>query len=566
MRRLTQVVLLAGFAAAGAVAVLPRGAGSAVSAGAPSASIADDRGPPAETVRYDRDVRPILSDKCFLCHGPDPSTRTADLRLDLPDEATKPRDGAAAIVPGDPGRSLLWQRVNAADPDELMPPADSGKHALSADQKDTLRRWIEAGAAYEPHWSFLPPTRPAVPAVGEARWAKNPIDAFVFHRLERAGLAPAPEADPATLLRRLFLDLTGLPPTPEELDAFLADASADAYERWVDKLLTEEPYVTRYAERMTAPWLDQARYADTSGIHTDAGRSIWPWRDWVLSAYRANMPFDRFVVEQLAGDLLPDATLAQRVATGFNRNHVTSDENGAIPEELLVEYGVDRVATTGSVFLGLTLGCARCHDHKFDPVTQADFFGLFAYFNNVDEPGLYVQQPDPKRAFEPMMAVPTSEQAAEQAALEGQVAAAQAAREKVLPAEAAERERFLAETLAAAGVRWTTPAVTAAAAAPEGATLTIQADGSVLAAGQNPAQDEHTLTLATTETDLRLLMIEALADPSMVAGRVGRSDNGNAVLTGVRCEAVSVADPAQKREVAFTWARPAATATGAPSA
>ncbi|MCC6791274.1 MAG: DUF1549 domain-containing protein, partial [Thermomicrobiales bacterium] len=310
----------------------------------------------APTVRYGRDIRPLLSDRCFRCHGPDAKTRAADLRLDLRELATAARKHGAAIVPGKPEESELWKRVTAASVDDRMPPASSNKKYLSPEELELVRRWIADGAPYEPHWSFVPPARPAVPEVRDPATARNPIDRFIVAELDRQGIAPSPEAPRETLIRRLFLDVTGLPPTPEETDAFLADPRPDAYEQWVDKLLTTEPYKSRYAERMAVPWLDASRYADTCGIHMDAGRQMWLWRDWVLNAFRDNVPFDRFVTEQMAGDLLPDATMQQRIASGFNRNHVTTDEGGAIPEEYLVEYAVDRASTTGSVFLGLTVG------------------------------------------------------------------------------------------------------------------------------------------------------------------------------------------------------------------
>ena len=508
-----------------------------------------------EQVRYGRDIRPILSDRCFVCHGPDAPQRQANLRLDLPEGAFTPRDGVAAIVPGKPEASALWLRVSSADPDQVMPPPDSQKHALSAAEKELIRRWIADGAEYEPHWAFEHPVRPPVPDLGSAagEWARTPIDHFILARLQSAGLAPSGEEDRSLLLRRLFQDLTGLPPTIEELDAFLADARPDAYERWVDRLLTEEPYRSRYAERMATPWLDQARYADTIGIHTDAGRTMWPWRDWVLQAYRQNMPFDQFIVEQLAGDLLPDPTLAQKIATGFHRNHVHTDEGGAIDEEYLVEYAADRVATTGSVFFGLTLGCARCHDHKFDPVSQEDYFSLFAFFNNNNEPGLYSQLPDPKRAFEPFLAVPTPEQTAEQQKLEQAVATARSDRDAVPPEETEQTATFLEETLARAEVRWTMPEVLSVEST-GGATLAKQEDGSILASGENPDKDEHRIVLRTSEAGLRLLMVEALRHPSFPEGRVGRSPNGNAVLNGITCEAVSVQDPTQRKPVTFGWA------------
>ncbi|HZW10491.1 MAG TPA: PSD1 and planctomycete cytochrome C domain-containing protein [Phycisphaerales bacterium] len=509
-------------------------------------------------VRYGRDVRPVLANSCFVCHGPDRQTREADLRLDSFAEATAPREGGRpAIVPGDPEASELWRRVTSDDPDYRMPPRESNKRALSEQELAAIRAWIEDGARYEEHWAFVAPQRPAIPATSDASWGRNEIDRFILARLEREGLAPSPEADPETLLRRAFLDLTGLPPTPREVEEFLADERPDRFERWVDRLLGEEPYVTRYAERMTGRWLDQARYADTCGIHMDNGRSIWPWRDWVIEAYRANMPFDRFVVEQLAGDLLPDATQSQRVASGFNRNHITTDEGGVIAEEYLVEYAVDRVSTTGSVFLGLTLGCARCHDHKFDPVSIEEFYSVYAFFNSIEEPGLYSQTADAKRAYEPFMEAPSARQAEAMDQLAAQLDAMLAERDAPNPAEDSQREAFLREVASSAGVAWMTPGSGLEVAGAEslgGATLSVQADGSVLATGENPDTDEQVIRLRTGGEGLRLIALEALPDPSMPYGRVGRAPNGNAVLGAIQAEAVSLADPRQRRPLRFMWA------------
>lgn len=506
-----------------------------------------------EPIRYDRDVRPILADRCFKCHGPDAAKREAELRLDSFEGATEDRGGYAAVVPGDPDSSELWLRVNHDSPLEAMPPLGSNKRALSADEKALLRRWIEEGARYEPHWSFAPPQRPPLPAVQDEAWCRNPVDRFILAELEARGVGPSPDADPETRIRRVFLDLTGLPPTPEELDAFLGDARPDAYERWVHKLLTEEPYVSRYAERMAVPWLDAARYADTSGIHMDAGRQMWLWRDWVLAAYRDGMPFDRFLTEQIAGDLLPEATEAQKIASGFNRNHVTTDEGGAISEEYLVEYAVDRASTTGAVFLGLTLGCARCHEHKFDPVSQEEFYRFYAFFNSIEEPGLYSQLPDPNRAFEPFLVVPTAEQKMELARLRRELEAANADVARTSPEEDAQMTAFFQELPQRAGVHWEKTELVAAESS-GGATLAVQADASVLASGANPERDDHVLTLRTDARNLRLLLLEALADPSLPEGRVGRAPNGNAVLTGVEAEAVSVRDPSQAEPVRLCWA------------
>ncbi len=515
-------------------------------------------------VRYGRDIRPLLSDRCFQCHGPDPATREAGLRLDVREDAVAPRKGSAsAVVPGDSAASELLRRITSSDDSERMPPANSHKRVMSADDVELIRAWIDDGAKYEPHWAFVPPVRTDVPKISapSEAWARNDIDRFIAARLERDGLRPSPEADPATLARRVFLDVTGLPPTPEETQAFEAAARSEsqdgeAYELLVDRLLTQEPYRTRHAERMTATWLDQARYADTCGIHMDAGRQMWLWRDWVINAYRSNMPFDQFIIEQLAGDLLPDATIEQKIATGFNRNHVTTDEGGAIDEEYLVEYAVDRTNTTGAVLLGLTVGCARCHDHKFDPITAEDFFSLYAFFNSIQEPGLYSQLPDPNRAFEPFIAVPTKEQTARLASIQHEIDTLRQGLEARTPEEESQRAGFFSQLWARAGVSWADAGVIAADSK-NGATLSVESDGSVRASGENPATDEHRITLRTGGTNLRVLAIEALLDPggdAGAAGSVGRAGNGNAVLTSVSVEAVSVADPTKREPVNFIWA------------
>jgi hypothetical protein len=505
-------------------------------------------------VRYARDVRPILSDRCFACHGPDEPARQAGLRLDESASATAPRKGGAAIVPGDHAASQLVKRIRATDPSDVMPPPESHKHALTDAECRVIERWIDEGATYEPHWAFIAPVRPEVPTPADGAWARNDIDRFILASLERAGVRPSPEADLATLLRRVTLDLTGLPPTPEETAAFLADDSSDAYEKVVDRLLTQDPWRTRTAERLCAPWLDAARYADTCGIHQDNGRQMWLWRDWVLAAYRDNMPFDRFVTEQLAGDLIPGATTDQKIASGFNRNHVTTDEGGAIPEEYLVEYAVDRASTTASVLLGLTMGCARCHDHKYDPITAADFYGFFAFFNSIDEPGLYSQTQDPNRAYEPFISVPMPEQRERLGEIERAIAAIEAAQKHVTPEDAARRDDYLASAASTMGVTWLDARVERAASR-GGATFVAQADGSMLATGANPDTDTHEFTLVTPPNAVgpRLLMLEALEDPSHGAGRHGRGPNGNAVLTGIDVAWAPASNPADARPVKARW-------------
>jgi mono/diheme cytochrome c family protein len=338
-------------------------------------------------VGYRHDILPILSDRCFKCHGPDSATRKAGLRLDQP-EATKAvlDSGATAIVPGKPGESAVVERIFSKDADEMMPPADSGK-VLSDPERALLRRWIEQGAKYEKHWAFVAPVRPGMPEVNKREFVQNPIDSFVIAKLEAEKLEAAPRASKERLIRRLYFDLIGLPPSLSEIDAFLADDSPRAYQKIVDRLF-ESPH---YGERMATDWLDGARYADSNGYQNDFARNMSPWRDWVIEAFNKHMRYDQFVIEQIAGDLLPNAELSQRIATGFNRNHRTVTEAGSIEDEWFVENVVDRVETTGTVMLGLTVGCARCHDHKFDPITQKEFYQLFAFFANVNEKGVYTE-------------------------------------------------------------------------------------------------------------------------------------------------------------------------------
>ncbi|MBI3875055.1 MAG: DUF1549 domain-containing protein [Verrucomicrobia bacterium] len=353
-----------------------------------SRSQAADR---AKPVDFNHEVRPILSANCFACHGPDEKQRKAKLRLDNAEDAFQVRKGRVAIKPGDPAHSEMWRRISTKDPDDLMPPPDSHKK-LKPEQIATLKRWIEQGASYKGHWAFEPPVRPAVPEVQNSKLkaqsqkfaVRNAIDNFIHAKLEAKGLTPSPEAPKETLIRRVTLDLTGLPPSPAEVDEFLADKSADAYERLVERLLRSP----RYGEHLARYWLDAARYGDTHGLHLDNERSMWPYRDWVVRAFNANLPFDQFTVWQLAGDLLPNATRDQQIASGFNRCNVTTSEGGAIAEEFTYRYAVDRTETMATVFMGLTAGCAVCHDHKFDPLTTKEFYSLYAFFNNAADPAM----------------------------------------------------------------------------------------------------------------------------------------------------------------------------------
>ena len=378
-----------------------------------------------QTVSFNRDIRPILSSKCFHCHGPSDKFRKAKLRLDLEESALSERGGIRAIVPGSLDESELWHRILSDDPEEMMPPPES-KKPMSKEEISLFKTWIAEGAKWEDHWSFSAIKQPALPEVSNPDWIRNPIDRFVLRNLDKRGLKPSPEADRRTLARRLFLDLTGLPPSPAEVKGFLDDKSPDALERLVDRLLSSDGY----AERMTLVWMDAARYGDTSVFHDDGPRTMWPWRDWVLNAYKNNMPFDQFTIEQLAGDLLPESTVDQKIASGFNRNHATTDEGGVIAEEFRVEYVVDRVKTTANVWMGLTMECAQCHSHMYDPISQEEYYSFYAFYNNNADPGMQTRRGNQA----PVVNVESSDQKKKKAELEkknGEISKKQDARRKV---------------------------------------------------------------------------------------------------------------------------------------
>jgi hypothetical protein len=381
----------------------------ALLAGTSTAAPPDAKTVESKHVDFTRDVHPILSDKCFACHGPDDKSRMAGLRLDTREGAFAERKNGPVIKAGDAAASRLFIRVSHEKPAMRMPPPASDR-VLTPAEIDTLRRWIDQGAKWATHWAYTAPERPEPPPTKNSKWARNPIDQFILSRLERESLHASPEAEKTTLLRRVTFDLTGLPPTIAEVDAFLADKSRDAYEKVVDRLLASP----RYGERMAMQWLDLARYADTHGYHIDSHRDMWPWRDWLISALNRNMPFNEFTVEMLAGDLLPDASRDQKIASAFNRNHMINFEGGAIPEEYLNEYIVDRVDTVTTVWMGMTAGCARCHDHKYDPIKQKEFYQLYAFFNRVPEKGLDGRAGN----AEPILTLPTPIQAAQVKELE----------------------------------------------------------------------------------------------------------------------------------------------------
>ncbi len=371
-----------------------------------------DESPRAAKIEFNRDIRPILSDACFHCHGPDKNTRESGLRLDLREEALKAAEsGEFPIVPGQPQKSDLVRRILTDDKDERMPPAKAHK-ALTAAQKELLKKWIAQGAEYQIHWAYLPIQRPPVPAV-----SPHPVDAFIRQPLAAENFQAAPEADKVTLIRRVTLDLTGLPPTPAEVDAFVNDAAPDAYGRVVDRLLASP----HFGERMAVDWLDGARFADTNGYQVDRDRTLYGWRDWVIRAFNQNQRFDQFTIEQIAGDLLPNATIEQRIATGFNRNHMINEEGGVIAEEFLADYTADRVETTATVWLAQTFNCTRCHDHKFDPFTQRDFYSLKAFFHNVSENGVGNYNARTNMSSPPFLSLPTPEAAAQIATIKTEI-------------------------------------------------------------------------------------------------------------------------------------------------
>ena len=370
-----------------------------------------------QSLDFNRDIRPILSENCFYCHGQDSNKRQADLRLDHRDAAIE----AGAIVPNDAAGSAIVQRINSDNPDEFMPPVKSNRR-LSAEQKRLLERWIAEGAKYQTHWAFEAPVRPAQPEVTTAGWVRNPIDSFVLHKLEPAGLHPSPEADRATLIRRLSIDLVGTPPTPDEVDAFVNDANPQAWELQVDRLMSSP----HYGERMALSWLDAARYADSNGFQQDGDTWQWIWRDWVVKALNEDLPFDKFTIWQLAGDLLPDATDEQKIASAFNRNHLLNGEGGAIAEEQRWVGLFDRMETTSTTWLGLTMNCAQCHDHKYDPMTQRDYYSMLDAFNRVPESGTPQFFSSRIRVGAPFLELPTEENKARIADFDSRISATDA--------------------------------------------------------------------------------------------------------------------------------------------
>lgn len=504
-------------------------------------------------LKYNRDVRPILNEKCFHCHGTDAGHRKGDLRLDLRENAIKPaKSGDIALVPGKPELSQLIARVELPhDNDDVMPPDKDGK-PLTAEEKAILRQWISEGAEYQGHWAFLKPERSPVPKITDPKFTiRNEIDSFIAERLQEENLSPSPEADRATLLRRVSLDLTGLPPTLEEIATFEKDTSPKAYETVVDSLLKSE----HYGERMAMQWLDFARFADSHGFQTDSSRAMWPWRDWVIKAFNDNKPFDQFTLEQIGGDLLPNATRDQIVATGFNRNHRLNGEGGIIAEEWRIENIIDRVETTSFTWLGLTLNCCRCHDHKYDPFTQKDFYSFFAFFNNITESGTI--QGSSNRSggnSDPVIQVPDKEEEEQLALLRKKIDAAQAKVTETqlqLPNLVASWEAEMENPEAAKKPMWEVLPISEAKSQ-GGAALRKLPDASWIAGGRNPDFDIYTVTAPLAEGSFTGLLLEALPDPTLPNQSLGRAPNGNFVLTGIEG---TISAPTLKTPVKITFTR-----------
>ncbi len=458
----------------------------------------------AEAPDFEREVRPILASYCFKCHGQDAGTRKANLRLDVRDVALKPaKSGAVAIVPGKPDESEIIKRAFSSDPEEVMPPP-SAKHPLTETQQDILKRWVAAGAVYRDHWAFVTPKAVAAPAVKNPSWPRDPIDQFILARLEAEGLHPSPEADRATLIRRVSLDLTGLPPSIEEADAFINDASPNAYEALVDRLLTSPQYGERWARR----WLDLARYADTNGYEKDRQRSMWPWRDWVIRALNADMPFDQFTIEQLAGDMLPTPTEDQLVATGFHRNTMLNEEGGIDPLEFRFRAMTDRVATTGTTWLALTTGCAQCHTHKYDPIQHTEYYQLMAFLNNADEPYHYL---------------PSGESAEQRKQKEAEADRLEASLPNLWPVSKPD-ENWL-------------PIHPTSLTTASGERAKFLPDDSALFPSPGPEKEAITLVIDSKSPSIDQLRLEAFTDPSLPSQGPGRVAHGNFVLTEIRISA-----------------------------
>jgi hypothetical protein len=469
-----------------------------------------------QAVDFNRDIRPILSKNCFACHGQDPTHRAAKLRLDRRESATQIRKkGKVAIAPGSAARSELARRISTPDEMERMPPKETGNR-LTSSQVALLTRWIDEGAPYAEHWAFVKPRAWPVPSVKERSWPRNGIDYFILARLEQEGLQPSEEADPFALLRRASLDLRGLPPSPQEIDAFASDASPLAYEHAVDRFLNDPAYGERWA-RM---WLDLARYADSAGYGSDPLRTIWRYRDWTIDAFNRNLPYDQFTIEQIAGDLLPNATLEQKMATAFHRNTMTNTECGTDREEFRVAAVKDRVDTTLQVWMGLTMGCAKCHSHKYDPITQAEYYQFFAIFNQTAD----ADHPDET----PILSTPTPSQVEQNRQIDARLAELKQQLDTPTAPLAAAQAQWEADLQSSSNWVVLEPL---SARSDGGALLRKQSDGSLRAEGPNPAKDVYSISARTDLKSVTAFRLEAIPDPALPRGGSGRASDGNFVLS-----------------------------------
>ena len=510
-------------------------------------------------ISFNKDIRPLLSENCFSCHGPDPAKVKAGLRLDSREAALKAaKSGEFAIVPGKPEDSQLLRRIASKDSDEVMPPPKEHK-TITKDQAALLTRWISEGAPYEGHWAFLPPSRSKVPALP---LGGNPVDAFLQERLKKEGLAPTPRAPKETLARRVYLDLTGLPPTSGQLRAYLEDADPAAYEHMVDRVLSS----AAYGEHMAIQWLDFARYADSHGFQSDYSRQQWPWRDWTIAAFNKNMPFDQFTVEQIAGDLLPNPSREQLVATGFHRNHRLNGEGGLITEEWFIENVIDRVETTGSTWLGLTFNCCRCHDHKYDPITQKEFYQMFAFFNSNEETGILGgggAGGARSGNTDPILRLPDETQQKRLDALSAEIAAAENALKKESPgtvAAMAEWEPAFKAQLAENTELWMVPE-TATVSSKAGATIERLADGSFLLSGKGTDKDTLTLEFVLPEGGFSGLRVDSLNDPSLPGNGPARGGKTGPILSALEAE-ILLPEAKAAKKVPFYRAEASSIGTG----
>ncbi len=489
---------------------------------------------PKRAVTFNKDIRQILSNNCFRCHGPDEGARKADLRLDERDEALKERNGIHAIIPGKLADSALVAHIFSEDEDDRMPPVDSGK-SLSREEQVLLAAWIAQGAKYEDHWAYIAPTRPELPVVANEHWVRNPIDRFVLAELERQGIEPSKPADARTLARRVHLDIIGLPPNIGAVDQLASDPSAETYDQMIDQLLES----AHYGERMAINWLDQVRYADTNGYHSDESRSVTPYRDYVVNSFNDNVPYDQFSIEQIAGDLLPNPTTDQLIASGFNRMNQLTAEGGAQPGEYRAKYAADRVRAIGSVWLGATLGCAECHDHKFDPISTKEFYEFGAFFADIEERGVYVTG----ETWEPRLPLPTPEEKEQLVELDAQIVALDRVLDDHTPALAESQAEWEASMCSSAGdwPGWWQPQFPSKVISEGGATMTVLDDASVVATGENARRETYVATVSTSMENITGIRVEALNHWTMGRG-ISRAGTSPFVLSEIEIDAYSLGD------------------------